>query len=380
MSKILFEENKLGETTLEINWEAVKNNIHYFKKELAPETLIMLMVKASAYGNGAIGISKMAQQDQLADYFGVVNIDEGIELRNTGIETPIMVQNPSSSDWKDLIDYGLEPEIHSIELLRSFSLFMEQNQALEIHQLPIHLKFNTGMNRLGIDREEMEELTQLLDKPHSWQIRSVMTHLSSTGIEAEDEFTQTQLKEFEEIQKSIQAYLKETTLFHALNTDGVARHTAAQLQMVRLGIGIYGCSTSPSLKKELQPATTLKTKVISSRRVQKGASISYSRSGKAEADCNIAVLSIGYADGFPIRLGNGQWEFEVDGKLYPTIGVVCMDLCMINLGNDEVEVGTEVIVYGGKRSIFDYANAMGTVPYEAMTSLSSRVKKIIVEN
>lgn len=379
MSNIRFEEGKLGETTLEINWEAVKHNLHYFRNKLSPTTGIMLMVKANAYGSGAVGVSKLAEQDQLADYLGVTNIDEGIELRNAGVELPIMLQTPNSRDWKLIVEHCLEPEIHNLELLTSFTHFLKGEPSIS-PDYPIHLKFNTGMNRLGIDKDEMNAVIAMLKNEPSWQIKSIMTHLSSTGNVDHDDFTREQIESFESIQKELEPHLKNTPIFHALNTDGIERHTSAQFGMVRTGIGIYGGSSNANLKSALKAATTLKTTVISCRRVKKGSSISYSRSGWVEEDSNIAVLSIGYADGFPIRLGNGKWQIEINGKLYPTIGVVCMDLCMVNLGEDEVQTGDEAIIFGGQLSLFDYAEALGTISYEALTNISSRVKKAIVDH
>lgn len=378
MNEILFEEGGLSETVLEISWSKIQNNISNFRKKQDKNSLLMLMVKASAYGNGAVGICKLVEENQLADYLGVASLDEGIELRDAGIHLPIMVQNPIASRWDVLVEYCLEAEIHSLDLLTSFSEFLAKDDELLNSQYPIHLKFNTGMNRLGIDSSELDQLIIQLKNKKGWQVKSILTHLSSAGMKEEDEFTLKQIKEFEQIHQKLKPYLPETLILHALNTSGMERHSDAQFNMIRLGIGLYGGAESNSMSNALQASSKLSTQVISTRKVKEGDSISYSRSGRAQKDTNIAILSIGYADGFPIKMGNGNWQLEVNGKLYPTIGVVCMDLCMINTGEDALEVGSEAIVFGGQKSIFEYAEALDTIVYEALTIIGSRVKRRIV--
>ena len=374
----MFEENKFGETSLEVNWSVVENNMLQLKKLLHSDTLMMLMVKAAAYGHGAIGIASLAEKSGLIDYLGVVNVDEGIELRKAGVQLPIMVQNPKPAEWQVFLDHHLEPEIHSIELLSSFSDFVRESENKDQHPHPIHIKLNTGMNRLGIDSKELSALIAIIEGNEALRIRSVLTHLSSAGESKDDDFTNMQFNEFDRMLQELKVILDDSCLIHALNSEGVGRHSDKQYKMIRTGIGIYGNSSNSSLKEITKPATKLLTKVIATRRVEKGGTISYSRSGVAEKDSNIAVLSIGYADGLPVRLGNGKWMMEINNKLYPSIGVVCMDLCMVDLGEDVVKAGDDAIVFGGQKDIFDFAEAMCVSTYEAMTGISSRVKKVII--
>ncbi len=378
MKEVLFEEGGLSETVLEISWSGIRNNIEQFRKKQVDNSLLMLMVKASAYGNGVIGLCKLIEEQQLANYLGVATLDEGIQLREAGIHLPIMIQNPSPTAWKVLIEHCLEPEIHSLDLLSSFNNFLAKNDELSKSQYPIHLKFNTGMNRLGIDSAELDALIGQLETQQAWQVKSLLTHLSSAGEEKEDEFTREQIREFEDINQKLSPYLSKDLILHALNTVGIEKHSEAQFNMIRLGIGLYGGPESKSMGNSLQTTSKLITKVISSRKVKKGASISYSRSGRAQKDTHIAVLSIGYADGFPIKMGNGNWEIEINGQLYPTIGVICMDLCMVDTGDRLIEVDSDAIVFGGKKSIFEYAKALDTIVYEALTNIGRRVKRKII--
>lgn len=369
---------KFTGTTLTISWSAIKNNILYFKKKLKPTTKIMVMVKASAYGNGAVHLSKRIEKENLADYLSVAYLQEGIELRKAGIKSPIMVLNPNIHQWAKLIEHCLEPEIHSLVAFQAFNNFLFQ-QGLKNSNYPIHLKLNSGMNRLGINGNEIPTLINYLKGNCQLKVSSIMSHLSASGIPSEDSFTKGQIKLFNQLREQLSPYLDEDCLSHILNSNGIERHLYAQMDMVRLGIGMYGGSDVPSLKKAAHPIAQLSTEICAIRKVKKGASISYSRSGRAANDCYIATLSIGYADGFNRNLSNGKWNVEIDGKLYPIIGDICMDLSIVDLGDQKKEIGTKVIIFGGLKSIHDFAEAQQTISYEAMTNMGERVKRIILD-
>tara|TARA_R110002096_G_scaffold72174_4_gene172214 strand:+ start:65169 stop:66332 length:1164 start_codon:yes stop_codon:yes gene_type:complete len=373
----LSSTNITSDSVLEISWTAIQHNINYFKEKIAPATQLMLMLKADAYGVGVIQLAQLIEENKLADYISVAYPQEGIELRKAGITLPIMVLNPNLDSWQSLINYCLEPEIHHLIALKSFSSFLLE-QGLEDSAYPIHLKFNTGMNRLGIDENEVPELVAILKNQKRLKVKSLLSHLSCSGVGTEDDFTKKQITTFESICATIETQQNQKVLKHILNTNGIERHSKFQMDMVRMGIGIYGASFYQPLRKKLKEAISLKTKICAIRKVEVGASIGYSRAGTVTKETWIATLSIGYADGMSRWMGNGNWEVEIDGKLYPTIGNICMDLCMIDLGEQNFPIEKEVIIFGGLKSIQDFANAQYTISYEVMTKIGKRVERKII--
>lgn len=370
--------SKYSDNTLEISWDAILHNITYFKNKLKPTTKVMLMVKAAAYGHYNQIITKKITSLNLADMLGVATIAEGVELRKEGIELPIMVQNVSAQYWNILVEHCLEPVIHSFETLHSFTTYLKANSSFVDGEYPIHLKINTGMNRLGFDEIDLQKLIPLLKTEASISVSSIMSHLSSSGNFAAESFTLDQITHFKNACDFLKAELHISPLCHILNTDGLNNYVEYQMDMVRLGIGLYGASEACDLKQELKTAAKLTSKIIATRRVNKEEYISYNRSGNLKKDSNIAILALGYADGLPRKLGNGNWEVEINGKLYPTIGNICMDLCILNLGKDELEVGTPAIVFGGQKTLFDFAEAQETITYEALTNIGNRMKRRLV--
>lgn len=368
----------ISDTVLEINWKSICHNLQYFKEKLAPTTKMMLMLKADAYGVGVIRLAQLIEENELADYLSVAYPIEGIELRKAGISLPIMVLNPNMDSWESIVDFCLEPEIHHLVALKSFANFLREKE-LDNSAYPIHLKFNTGMNRLGIEKREVPELISILKNKNRFEVKSVMSHLSASGTPSEDPYTKMQVETFDSICKKIQPHIKEDVIKHILNTSGIERHSKYQMDMVRLGIGIYGASFYPSLRKKLKEVNCLKTKICATRKVNAGDSIGYSRAGKATKETWIATISIGYADGMSRMLGNGNWEVEIDGKLFPTIGNICMDLCMIDLGDQSFPIEKEVIIFGGRKSVIDFAEAQYTITYEVLTKLGSRVERRVIE-
>lgn len=363
---------------LDVNWEAIRSNLQYFHARLSKKTRLIVMLKANAYGMGAVAIAKKIEEERLANYIGIAQLQEGIALREAGISLPIIVFNPLQDQWKLLLQYELEPVLYNLETLTSFTGFLKEiNNTDTVY--PIHLEFNTGMNRLGMEAKTVEKVRNLLKESSLFKVRSVMTHLSATGMEEEDTFTAKQIKQFNEILKQLNSFLPEDVLIHSLNSNGIARLEAYHFDMVRLGIGLYGASALSKLQKNLSPICQLISHVADIRWVKKGASIGYSRSGRASKDTQIATLPIGYADGLPRKLGNGNWMVEIEGKLYPTIGNICMDLCMIDVGDAPVQINNEVVIFGKKKSIFDYATAMDTITYESLACIGNRVHRCLVD-
>ncbi len=362
---------------LKIDQKALRSNLLVLKKQLKPNTKVMAMVKAVAYGHGAVLMAKHLEENKLVDCFGVASIDKGIELREMGIELPILIFNPISSGFHRLIEHCLEPVLHNEYLLEEFSKFVDKAQLTPPY--PIHLKFNTGMNRFGFDLDELPNLLKRIAHGN-WQIKSVMSHLSCSDDPKEDAFTQSQFDCFDQIIAAFQQNTKLQPLYHILNSNGSLRFPEKQYDMVRLGIGMYGATEFEPAKKLLQPIARFYSKLTEIRLVKKGASISYSRSGRAKKDSYIGTLCIGYADGFPRSLGNGKWSVQIGNMLYPTIGNICMDYCMIDLGEaqPDAELEATVTIFGGLKTIYDYAEAQGTISYEAMTNISNRVSKVFI--
>lgn len=374
----IYEEPKYHQTEFRISISALQKNLDYFTSLLKPGTKVMLMLKAAAYGHSSTAIAKHFQNEKRIEYFAVAYADEGIRLRKAAIEKSILVLNPSPNSFSAMVENCLEPEIHNLDLLNQFIDFLKISKT-EGAPYPIHLKFNTGMNRLGFEQTEIPELINTLQAQFVVSVRSIMTHLSSSNIVEEDDFSQSQLNLFKKVIEETKTIQYEETFFHCLNSNGIFRFNDHQYDLVRLGIGFYGTSTVAELGNNLQAAAKLVSRISQIRKVKKGDSISYSRSGRALSDTQIATLSIGYADGLNRLLGNGKWEVEINGKLYPTIGNICMDLSMINIGKDQLSIGDEVIIFGGEKSIYELADCLGTITYEVMCSIGPRVKRIISE-
>jgi Alr-MurF fusion protein len=362
---------KAHETVLEINLSALVNNLNHFKALLKPGVKTMAMVKAFSYGSGMAEVSRLLEFHQV-NYLAVAIADEGVALRKAGISIPIVVMNPEEHSFDMMFEHMLEPNIYSTRLLEQFLNSAQRNA---VCNFPIHVKIDTGMRRLGFETEE--EVRQLLEKVkrgNVLHISSVFTHLSASDNPCEDNFTQIQFHRFDKLAKTIQANTDHHVMKHALNSAGVERFPNNQYDMVRLGIGLYGISSMES--GVLENVSTLKTTVSQIRNVPKGESIGYSRKGVAQNDMRIAILPIGYADGFNRRLSNGVGKVWVNGKLVPVIGNVCMDMCMVDVSGIEVSEGDRVIVFGAEYPATELAKLLETIPYEIFTSVSQRVKRV----
>jgi alanine racemase len=367
-------QHKTHGTVLEINMDALVHNLNFYRSLLKPQTKLMAMVKAFAYGSGSAEVANLLQYHRV-DYLGVAYADEGIFLRQNGVHLPIMVMNPSGDTFQQLIDYQLEPEIYSFKILNEFLDFCQEIQK---NDFKIHLKIDTGMRRLGFELTEIEQLIDVLEKRLPWaaQVASIMSHLAGADDEKHLEFSYQQIANFKLCAQKIEDVLGYYTIKHILNSPGITRFPDAQLDMVRLGIGLYGVDANRFYQNHLKPVTTLKTTISQIKIIQAGDTVSYGRTFKAEKRMQIATLAIGYADGFSRRLSNGRGKVLIKNKLVPIIGRVCMDMCMVDITDIAAQVGDEVVIFGENPSIFDLAEAMETIPYEVLTMVSERVKRV----
>ncbi len=364
-------ELKMHETVLEVNLNALVNNFNYLRSYLLPSTKTMCMIKANAYGCGAIEVAKTLQYHR-CDYFGVAVADEGVELRKAGIHTPIIVMNPEPSSFDLLCEYRLEPEIYSFKLLKAFA---EHLNKYGIINYPIHIKIDTGMKRLGFEPTDMNTLIHFIKAQTSCQVQSIFTHLVGADDAIFDDFTQHQLKLFTQCCDVLQSHCNHPIIRHALNSAGVERFPNFQFDMVRLGIGLYGIATSN--QHAIQPLVTLKTIVLQVKNVAAHETVGYSRKGSLHRNSRIATIPIGYADGLKRNLGNGNGYVLIDGKKAPFVGNICMDISMVDITDiPHVEEGDTVVVIGNQIHINEIAEKAGTIPYEILTGISQRVKRI----
>lgn len=366
-------EQKVHQTRLEINLDAVVHNLKEYQKLLRPGVKTMAMVKAYSYGSGGAEIAGVLQYHG-CHYLGVAYADEGVELRKAGIHLPIMVMNPDENSFDVLVDYNLEPEIFSFELLKKFDAYLNR-EALQ--QFPIHIEIETGMNRLGFAINAMEEMGDCLNNTSSFKVQSVFSHLASSDNEQQDDYTLMQAEKFNAAAILLEKKLGYTFLKHIANSAAIARMPKLHLDMVRPGIGLYGVDSSASKKIKLQTVATLKTTVAQIKQLKAGESVSYNRKAIVKKDSIIATVRIGYADGYPRRLGNGIGKMLVNGEPAPVTGTICMDMVMLDITEiKDVKEGDEVIVFGKELPVERVAEWVQTIPYEIMTGISQRVKRI----
>ncbi len=353
-------------TVLEINLDALSFNLGHFKKLLSKETKIMAMVKAFAYGTGSHEVANLLQYHGV-DYLGVAYADEGMDLRKHGIQTPIMVMNPAPENFDQLIDYQLEPEIYSLELLHSFQTYCEKTQVVQ----KVHLKLDTGMHRLGFDTSGLDVLVKQLAK-YPLPIASVFSHLAAADSPEEEHFTKTQFESFLWGVQKLEKLIGASFLKHILNSAGILQHPEYQLDMVRLGIGLYGVGNDRSLRN----ISCLKTTISQIKTIPKGETVGYNRLGQVDRESKIATIAIGYADGYDRRFGNGVGKILVGAQLAPVIGHVCMDMTMIDVTDCAAAVGDQVVIFNQVQTIQQLADSIGTIPYEILTKVSERVKRV----
>lgn len=362
---------KVHGTVLEVNLDALSHNLNYFRSRLNPGTKIMVMVKAFGYGSGSYDVANLLQFHRV-DYLAVAYADEGADLRENGISLPVMVMNPSWQTFDKLIRYNLEPEIYSMKVLNEYAEF------LKLHRLRsnVHLKIDTGMNRLGFGEKELEQLIKKIQVTPEITVASIFSHLAGADESAHNDFTVQQIAKFNEAAEMIEKRLGYRTLKHILNSAGIVRFPEAQLDMVRLGIGLYGAGLEGLGGESLQPVGTLKTIISQIRKIKKGETVGYGRKGVAEKDMRIATIAIGYADGFDRRFSNGKGKVMIKGVLCPVIGNVCMDMTMVDISNARAEEGDSVIIFGEEIFIDSQAREIGTISYEILTGVNDRVKRV----
>ncbi|MBC7588219.1 MAG: bifunctional UDP-N-acetylmuramoyl-tripeptide:D-alanyl-D-alanine ligase/alanine racemase [Chitinophagaceae bacterium] len=369
-------EHKVHQTVMEINLTAMVHNLKQYQQLLKPATKLMAMVKAFSYGSGSAEVARLLQFHKV-DYLAVAYADEGIELRKAGINLPIMIMNADEAGFDALIEYNLEPEIYCFNMYHSFHQYLLQQG---IAQFPVHIKLNTGMNRLGFDVDEVPELGKLLKQNNSMAIKSVFSHLTSSDLVEQDDFTKCQANLFNDGCTILQNSLGYTFIKHLANTAAIFRHPNLQYDMVRLGIGLYGVDSANGKNLKLETVATLKSTIAQVRMVKANDTIGYSRKGKALVDSKVAIVRIGYADGFSRRLSNGVGSIYVQNQLAPVIGNVCMDMAMIDVTNiPNVNEGNEVEIFGRHLSVEKLAEWSSTISYEILTSISQRVKRVYVE-
>jgi Alr-MurF fusion protein len=367
-----FLEEKAHATVLEVNLSAIMHNLNFFTSQLKEGTKMMVMVKALSYGAGTFEIAKMLEFNRV-DYLGVAYTDEGVALRKAGIKTPILVLNPEERSFDAMIRYQLEPEIYSFRLLESFTRAVE-NAGLK-KAYPIHIDIDTGMRRLGFEKEEIHELAAKLKENKLLKVVGIFSHLATSDEEKWDEFTQGQIHQFDTLSSLLSKELGISPLRHLANTNGIARFPEANFDMVRLGIGLYG--VNEKFQDKLQVAGTLKSTISQIKNVQKGETVGYGRVGIAKDDMRIATIAIGYADGLNRLLSNGKGEVWLHGKFAPTIGNICMDMTMIDISQiPEAKEGDTVEIFGENISVTNLAEKLQTIPYEVLTSVSQRVKRV----
>jgi Alr-MurF fusion protein len=369
-------EQKAHQTILSINLTALAHNLKQYKKILHHGTKMMGMVKAFSYGSGSYEIAQLLQFNKV-DYLAVAYTDEGVELRKAGITMPIMVMNPEEGTFNSLIQYFLEPELFSFSILSSFEKYL---QSSALTNFPVHIKLDTGMHRLGFETKDIDMLAEKLKNTNCIKVQSVFSHLVASEDKEKDAFTQAQYKVFNESCKILENALKYTFLKHIANTSAISRHLNMQMDMVRLGIGLYGVDHQPQMQSKLQNVSTLSTTISQLKRVKEGDNVGYGGEVKLKKDSIIATVRIGYADGYPRALSNGVGKMLIKNKLVPVVGNVCMDMTMLDVSDiEDISEGDEVIVFGKDLPISKVAEWGKTISYEIMTGISQRVKRVYFE-
>lgn len=365
-------EEKTHETILEINLNAISHNLNFFKSKLKPKVKMMVMVKAFGYGSGGLEIAKLLEYHKV-DYLGVAFADEGISLRMGGIKTPIMVLNPESTSFPAIIQYQLEPEIYTIKGLHAFLKIAEQKN---IKNYPIHIKIDTGMHRLGFEADSIDELIAALKGNQTVEVKSILSHMATSDDLKHKDFALSQIHLFEKLTTKIMTEVGIHPIRHILNTSGISNYPEAQYDMTRLGIGLYGVSNDAEEQKELENVGTLKSIISQIRTIPAGDSVGYGRRFMAQQPTRVATIPIGYADGISRGWGNGKGYVTVKNKKATILGSVCMDMLMVDVTDIDCKEGDSVIIFGESPTVTEMAHQLNTIPYEILTSISQRVKRV----
>jgi alanine racemase len=364
-------QEKVHGTLMEISLDALAHNLNFYKSKLNPGTRIMVMVKAFSYGSGSAEVAALLQFHQV-DYLAVAYADEGVTLRQHGISLPVMVLNPSSETFDTLLEYNLEPEIYSFRILQEFATFLSGKEK----QHHIHLKIDTGMRRLGFEPEQADALLSELKKYPQLKVASIFSHLAGAEDPQHADFSQRQIQKLKQTAEKLESALGYKVIKHILNSAGIIRYPEGHFDMVRLGIGLYGVEVNNLEQEGLQAVSTLKTSISQIKHIPAGETIGYGRKGVAKQDMQLATIAIGYADGFDRRFSNGKGQALVNGKRAPVIGNVCMDMTMVDITGIEAEEGDDVVIFGRDLPITELAKNIGTIPYEILTGVGERVKRV----
>ncbi|MEM8927415.1 MAG: alanine racemase [Bacteroidota bacterium] len=363
----------IGETTLEIDLSALEHNFHFLRARLHPETKFLGVVKAFAYGSDMVAIAKKLESLG-SNYLAVAYVKEGVLLRDAGITIPILVLHPQPIHFKQLIDRCLEPSLYSPKVLR---LFLETAKGQNQKNYPVHIKFNTGLNRLGFWENDLDFILGEMNGCPQIKVKGILSHLAASEDIKEREFTQNQIKDFKKISAQVEEQLGYRPLRHLLNTSGILNYPEAAFDMVRSGIGLYGFGNHPDFDKALKPVATLKTVISQRHKIEPGETVGYNRAFKSDGYRITATLPLGHADGIGRQYGGGKTFVTIKGKKAPIIGNVCMDMTMVDVTNIDCKEGDEVIVFGKGNSAESVANTAQSISYELLTAISSRVKRVV---
>jgi Alr-MurF fusion protein len=370
--KIVYRlQRKVHGTVMLIDMGKLVHNLNYFKSKLRPGVKVMAMVKAFAYGSGSEEVANLLQYHRV-DYLGVAYADEGVELRKKNIMLPIMVMNPAEEGFAIMILHNLEPVIYNLKTLRAFIKFLGNRKA------SVHLEVETGLHRLGLEETDLDEVIAILKYNPDVQVRSVFSHLSGSDEKIHDSFSQEQFDRYQKFYHRLSEELNIRPLRHILNSAGILRFPGFQMDMVRLGIGLYGVDPTEENFNGLEMAATLKTVISQIKKIKTGETIGYGRRGIAKHNMTTATIAIGYADGFSRSFSNGKGTVLINGKKAPVIGNVNMDMTMVDITEIDATEGDEVIIFGDGLPIKEVAASVGTIPYEILTNTSERVKRIFV--
>ena len=369
----MFGENDFSR--LELDLSGCRDNYKYFRGLLKPQTKMLVLVKANAYGHGAVEFAKMMTEAG-ADYFAVAYPVEGMELREAGIHKPILVLTAGTDFFNEIIDNNLEPSIPNTSALDILCKTLEER---DIRNFPIHIKLDTGMHRLGFMTSELAELEDYLSKTDRVRVKSIFSHLAASDEPDNDDFTLGQIELFQQNAGALSDSLGYKPMWHILNSAGIERFPQYQFDMVRLGIGIYGISALPGVK--LAPVASLKCKILQIKHLKpEDGTVGYGRHGKIAAGGTVtATIPVGYADGIDRLLGCGRASFLLNGKRVPTIGNICMDMCMLDITGVEAKVGDTVTIFGKEPTISELAEILGTIPYEILTSVPRRIERVVIQ-
>ena len=366
---------KAHQTILEINLKALHQNFKYIKSKINNSTKLMAVVKAFGYGSDALEVAKYLQ-DCNVDYFAVAYANEGVALRKAGISKPILVLHPQPVNFKLLIKHCLEPSLYSAKILNEFVNASKKEKQTDY---PVHIKFNTGLNRLGFWENDVDYIISRLKKTKAIKVASLFSHLAASEDLNENEFTLTQIEIFKTISKEFENKIGYKTMLHICNTSGILNYPEAHFDMVRCGIGLYGFGNSSTENKHLKPIASLKSVISQIHHIEEGETVGYNRAYKSELLQKTATIPIGHADGIGRQYGNGNGFVTINGQQAPIVGNVCMDMIMINVTNIDCKEGDEVVIFGEDNSAEKLATTTKSISYEIITAISQRVKRVVVK-